>query len=316
MSFGSYLWTALTIGVEYRLNVAWRFASFFLGFGRFGNLKNDAGQLYQLVMNTSLACYINKAGHAEFHDFGLPYRGGMRTFARIALELDHSRARVVRMAVQEEKDQAPITTQDADEIAAICVQLATIGTHIHVHWWANGVADLLPDWPLAQESSDITQWMNHQATESAPPLIGITQATLLDIFNQNIQLGFPIHAHVSELASRSTFHAMASKARSRLGALLPDLPRLKLEALLAGTLIHSADHFYLDRFLGSRAYSKILDHEATVTRLSLVGINAYHTRRILCRQRLDDPICRVLYETALEHDPDFANEGLFFTCAS
>ena len=52
--------------------------------------------------------------------------------------------------------------------------------HIHVHYWANGVAQLIDakesSWSLAKESNDVTQWMNHAALFAWSPFyLGINQ---------------------------------------------------------------------------------------------------------------------------------------------
>ena len=106
-------------------------------------------------------------------------------------------------------------------------------------------------------------------------------------------------------------HKMNKKLKSRLRLLHPDWSEDVINSLLAATLQHSADHFYLDKYLSFATHSQYLKFDFSFTRSSLIGLNRYYTRTLRCCERLDDPICRVLYETALEIDPEFSLEISF-----
>ena len=90
-------------------------------------------------------------------------------------------------------DETPETCEEASVLALI---IASIYTHPHVHFWANGVAQLIDadgpsNWKLAKESNDVTQWMNHAAIFASWFFFGNTMEDMANILHHNIKEGFP-----------------------------------------------------------------------------------------------------------------------------
>ena len=77
---------------------------------------------------------------------------------------------------------------------------------------------------------------------------------------------------------------------------------------LAATVLHSADHYYADKYTSFGSQSRILKFDFSLLRLGIYGLNTYRTRNVKCWQHLDDPICCAIYESAMEYDPEFAKE--------
>ena len=95
----------------------------------------------------------SQTGHLEFRDMKLmsdkPDKNGSKVplvpYCRI--ELDHDKQEFVRMVIElddglglrEVKDDHPDT---CDEAAVIALIIVTAYTHSHIHFWANGVAQV------------------------------------------------------------------------------------------------------------------------------------------------------------------------------
>ena len=92
-------------------------------------------------------------------------------------------------------------------------------------------------------------------------------------------------------------------------------PRGVLQSVAAATIFHSADHYYIDKYLMYATQSKYLHYDFSFARAGVIALNVYHTRHIRCCERLDDPICKIVYETAMKHDPEFA-QVVNFACAT
>ena len=90
----------------------------------------------------------------------------------------------------------------------------------------------------------------------------------------------------------------------------------QVESILAATIYHSADHYYCDTFMGYITPSEFLQSDMTYLKTLLIPPNTYKSRKLLCRQHLYDPICKVLYDSAREFDPVFAETALFLGIAS
>jgi hypothetical protein len=97
---------------------------------------------------------------------------------------------------------------------------------------------------------------------------------------------------------------------------MPQVPKIQIEAILAASVFHSADHWYADEFLPYNSRSEVLQYDFTLSRTTVMAPNKYRTRKLLCREHTDDVICKTLYEAALSVDPRFADEGLFLSVAS
>ena len=91
-------------------------------------------------------------------------------------------------------------------------------------------------------------------------------------------------------------------------------PAGTIQSVVAATLFHSADHFYIDKYCAHATKSRILMYDSTLLRAGLIPPITYQTRRIKCAEQLDDPICNTVYQVAMKHDPDFAN-SVAFACA-
>ena len=136
--------------------------------------------------------------------------------------------------------------------------------------------------------------------------------------------GMPMHfGHKNEetphfmktVAKKSIVHKMHMEITSKFRQLHPEWPRGTVHSLAAATLFHSADHFYVDKYCAHVTKSKVLTYDSTFLRAGLIGLNVYHTRRIRCVERLDDPICKIVYEAAMKYDEEFANV-VNFACAN
>ena len=96
----------------------------------------------------------SETGHLEFHDMKLlsddkSENGGKKIpfipYCRI--ELNHEKQEFIRMLIKlddglglrEVKDETPET---CDEAAIIALIIVTAFTHSHIHFWANGVAQV------------------------------------------------------------------------------------------------------------------------------------------------------------------------------
>jgi hypothetical protein len=141
-----------------------------------------------------------------------------------------------------------------------------------------------------------------------------TTENIAELLSYNaIKEGLPFHNHVAAIGKNSLFRRMSSKARVRLFKEIPHIAPAKVEALLAATIMHSADHYYLDQHLGFDARTEFLESDFTLIRATILGPNTYFSRKLLCREQLTDPICKILYEAAKSVDPVFANDGLFIS---
>ena len=98
----------------------------------------------------------SETGHLEFHDMKLMSdehdennenkKVPFVPYCRI--ELDHDKQEFVKMfidlndglGIREVKDE---TSKTCDEAAVIALIIVTVFTHSHIHFWANGVAQVL-----------------------------------------------------------------------------------------------------------------------------------------------------------------------------
>ena len=192
--------------------------------------------------------------------------------------------------------------------------------------FANGVADLIPRengtgnfvWNLANRSNNITQALNVAAIFSAPIAVGMTKSNLSTMLCHNLVAeGLPHHATSlpKVVRNQSLTHQMTSLARRALIKRI-GVPPAHAEAILAATIMHSADHYYCDFYMGHDCRSTFLTGDFTRFRETVISPNKYRTSKLLCRQHLEDPICKILYECCRSIDPVFAKDALFMAVAS
>ena len=142
---------------------------------------------------------------------------------------------------------------------------------------------------------------------------------MANIFNHNLNQGFPMHfrpkvgpgPYMAKAAANSKLHKMNKEVKSKLKKLHQEWPEDVINSVLAASLLHSGEHFYLDKHISYVTYSKYLKQDISFVRSSLIGLNKYYTRTLKCCQRLDDPVCKVLYETTAKYDPEFSLEISF-----
>ena len=83
----------------------------------------------------------------------------------------------------------------------ICILLhaGVFISHPHIHYWANGIAQLINTkdpksaWSLAKESSDMTQYVNQAATHGSAAFIGNNSMVMANMLSHNMNQGLPIH---------------------------------------------------------------------------------------------------------------------------
>ena len=210
-----------------------------------------------------------------------------------------------------------------EEAAVLALFIASVYAHPHVHYWANGVAQLIDtengsNWELAEESNNVTQWMNHVAVFASWFFCGNTADDMANVLHHNAKQGLPIHfrgKYMKQAAENSKAHQIQRICRSEIKKLHPEWPQSVLTSLISATVFHSSDHYYIDKYFSFSSQSKILQMDLSFHRASVVGPNKYYTRSIKCCERLDDPICNIIYNAALKFDHEFAHE-VNFACAS
>ena len=115
--------------------------------------------------------------------------------------------------------------------------------HVHVHYWANGVAKLInskeSNWNLAKESNDVTQWMNHAALFAwSPFFVGMPQELAVDMFQNNINQGLPFHfagRFVEKVKQQSKISKIQTEAILKIKELHQDWPDSAVHSLIAAT---------------------------------------------------------------------------------
>jgi hypothetical protein len=200
-------------------------------------------------------------------------------------------------------------------------------THVNVHYFANDVSALTNVWPLASISSALTQALNRAAVFVAPFFMA-NRVYEVDhhaeaVGSNMIVEGLPFHSHLGQWTRNTSMHKILAKARQ----LLMKVPAMKdavnsrdrhlfVETILAATILHAADHYYIDKYLGYQSRCEFLQVDMTLLRTALTPPNRYRTRRFLCREYPDDAICQALHLAAHEVDPEFADTALFVGIAN
>ena len=113
---------------------------------------------------------------------------------------------------------------------------------------------------------------------------------------------------MNKVAKNSISHQIRISARDKIKELRPEWPNDVITTLLVATVLHTADHYFADHTTSFGSQSKTLRFDYSFLRLGIYGLNNYFTRCVKICQHLDDPICKAIYESAMEFDPVFANE--------
>ena len=223
--------------------------------------------------------------------------------------------------VREVVDETPDTFEEAVMLALV---IASFYAHPHVHYWSNGVAQLInttneeSNWDLAEESNNVTQWMNHAAVFASWFFYGNTASDMANILQHNLSQGLPLHfrgTHMKKAAENSKAHQIQKVCRSKIKQLHPDWPQNVITSVVSATVLHSSDHYYIDKYLSFSSQSKYLKMDLSFHRASVIGPNKYYSRSLKCCERLDDQICEIIYNAALMFDPEFAHE-VNFACGN
>ena len=325
---GTMFFTAMadifTWALEYKLQGLQRVLMYDLGIGRFSKQKHSPENTYQAIINCSSACYIKKeSGNLEMYDTILPQQqttDNSCSYQKITLALDHENMRCTCARIRKNKsdhlEEEVMVLKDPNEVGNLAFMMIASKSHVHTHWFANGVEETSEYWSLAKQSSKMTQSMNLAAIFSSPMAVGVSRENLTKVLWNNVVVeGLPLHHHMPSIVQRnSRTHLMTTKARQGLRIL--NIPPPYAETIIAATLMHSADHYYCDLFFGYDGKSKFMKSDFTIFRLTLTPPNSYATTDVLCRQHLNDPVISVIYKSAYEVDPIFAEEALFITVAN
>lgn len=278
-------------------------------------LAHTGPMLYKMLINTSCACFMDPTSeNIVFFDtqiLGLHYH-----FHKITLELDHEKETCLRATIVKDEDGRELLIEDCREIGTLVLLISASKTHPHIHWFANGIVELTPKWPLAHQSSQMVQALNCGAVFESPTMFDSTPENAAEVGTNNmVGEGLPHHGKIpSYIHKKSLFHQMIQKARCALaGDASLELSPYEIETILAATIMHSADHYYTDKFIGNDCRSSLLGKDYTLLRATMVAPNSYHTHNFLCRQHLDDRICELLYVAAKEVDAAFAENALFMS---
>ena len=113
---------------------------------------------------------------------------------------------------------------------------------------------------------------------------------------------------MNKVAKNSISHQIRISARDKIKELRPEWPNDVITTLLVATVLHTADHYFADHTTSFGSQSKTLRFDYSFLRLGIYGLNNYFTRRVKICQHLDDPICKAIYDSAIEFDTVFANE--------
>ena len=97
MSKMAYLYTSLTLGLEYVWNVAVRIYKIYDRMGRFGRRLTTRSEFYQAMINSSMICWMNlETGHLEFRNVRLAYKNDeIVDIPYCCIELDHEVNRIL-----------------------------------------------------------------------------------------------------------------------------------------------------------------------------------------------------------------------------
>ncbi len=217
------------------------------------------------------------------------------------------------------QEMTQVISEDPDDFACLgmlCVLYTTHGALTHL--WTNGVKEIEKFWPAARKANDLVQWFNYQAIHGTSYGVPNSAVTMCTVLAFNFQDGFPIHNHLPQhILEQSRMHKMAVACRAALNQMWgPTVPKWVINSVLCTSFYHSADHYFLNFYLAYTGQCGLLGEDIILQRVTFLSSKKYFLARTLCSERLDDPVCRALYEACLPIDPEFANHGLTFSiCA-
>ena len=301
----------------------WRCCQFRFNFGAWKPNKANNGQSYLAIINTSLGAYWdNDASAFVYHDVVIISTNSVdqTKFSKITIFCDHDEKVVLKMVIDAAADpvkRIKASTivlegeKDAEEISIFITQIGALQTHPQVHWWANGVQEV-QQWPLRETSNKWTQFLNYLSCFQSLFFYhgDFINDTLL--LAENLSGGMPMHNVMPEkLIQNSVMHQMTYEARNLLREHFKKagtpISESELNCLMCATIFHAADHHYLNKYACRNGLSDILQNDFRTMRLCIVGGYRWIGTRFLCKQYPEDPVCTILYKTALKHDPEFAN---------
>lgn len=312
----TYFCDLFTWALEYKVRAFCRAVCCDLGLGQYTTTHIGAEDVYSFVLNTSVACFIDKDdnGKVKVYETNIAHPDGHMVYVyKVVGELDHENQRHIRTTIQWDKDDSKVTiVEDATEAVQLYGQIAVGKSHVHVHWWGNGVKELEGKWSMAQLSSDITQGFNTAAQFTAGPFVFGTsdpeKMRMLLLPNVTTE-GLPVHSNMGDISENSATHRMIKACRGALkNGPGKHLGTLEIEAILQASVMHAADHYFTDKLMPVKCYSHLFEADYTPFRLTVIPGCFYRTRKLLCRQYMDkDPICAAIYECCREVDAFFAD---------
>jgi hypothetical protein len=324
------LYDTFTWVLEYKVQAFWRVLRVDWKLGWYGRAYSLEGA-YECIMNTSLACFLDKnTGDVILYDTWLSHgTRSSKLYYKITFTLDHKQKTCQSVCFEEKRACGePTTLTEAEEIGVVVLMVIALKTHVNVHYHANGVSELTSYWPLAHTSSALTQALNRAAVFVAPFYMANHVYEVdhhAEVVGSNMIVeGLPFQEHLAQWAEDTSTQKILAKARPLLLLALSKMMsnvgikerHMFAEAILAATILHSADHYYIDTCLGYRSRCEFLKVDMTFLRTALAPPNHYYTHRFLCRQYPHDAICQALYRAALAVDPVFANTALFVGIAN
>ena len=300
--------------------------------GHYGTRTPTHKELYSAMINTSFATWINaETGHVEMRNQRCVYnKVDVINIKYLKVELDHEREEFVRMFIELEDGLGLLeVVDDPDddvegngntiaEAGVICMIVGALSTHPHLHFWSNGVGQLIntkdpkSSWRLAKTSSEVTEWINASPTAGTASFLATSKEAVVNVIAWNMNQGLPMHykdnEYVKRVAEKSKTHRIANQARKNLKEIHPEWPDDVLTCLLVATVYHTADHYYPDLFFSYATQSKYLKMDFSYFRTGIYSPNKYILRNLKCCQNLDDPVCKAIYDAAENIDIDFAKE--------
>ena len=315
----------------------WRCLQHRFKFGAWKPNKANAHQTYLALVNTSLATYYNSdEGAFIYYDVIIlaDRNKGQRKFSTAKIFCNHEDGVVERMELTVEADRVFGVESDfillnaiddtismskfhnassgaREQIAMLVVQIGALMTHPQVHWWANGVCEV-KQWGLHKKSGVWVQFLNYLAAFQSLFFYHAPFVNDTDLLARNLVGGMPVHSKMpKEMLQWSKMHKMTMEARELLKAhfstISPPITDGELNCLMCATIYHAADHHYLDKHSARNGLCDILQTDFRTMRICIVAGYRWIGTKFLCKQYLDDPVCKILYDVALKHDPEFAN---------
>ena len=296
--------------------------------GHYGSRSPTHKDFYSSVINTSFGTFIDaKSGHIEMRNQRCIYNQvDVINIKYLKVELDHRREEFVRMFIELEDGLGLREVVDDDnnieggkgntiaEAAVICMLVAALSTHTQLHFWSNGIGQLIQTkdpksaWKLAKTSSEITEWVN---SGDGSFFLGASREAMVNAITWNMNQGLPVHHNnefIKKIGKKSLTHQIAQQAKKNIKKVHPDWPGDVVNCLVFATVYHTADHYYADLYGSYATQSKYLKIDFSFFRTGIYSPNKYISRNLKCCQHLDDPVCRAIYDAAKDIDINFAQE--------